>query len=186
MTPPPDPIITERLTLRRWRDEDRAPFAALNADPEVMRNLPAPLSRTESDAFVDRIEANFIERGYGLWVVEPGGTSGCVGYVGLWPAPATLPVAPAVEVGWRLAASSWGQGYAPEAARAALADGFDRLRLDAVVSFTWEGNMASRRVMEKLGMTHDPADDFDHTNLPVGHRLRPHVLYRLQKPEPGV
>lgn len=181
MNPPPDQITTERLTLRRWRDEDRAPFAALNADPEVMRHYPAPLSRSESDAFADRIEASFAERGYGLWVVDPDGTGGCVGYVGLWPAPDALAVAPAVEIGWRLAASSWGRGYAPEAARAALSDGFDRLGVDEIVSFTWEGNTASRRVMEKVGMTHNAVDDFDHPHLPPGHRLRPHVLYRLRK-----
>lgn len=179
--PAPDELRTERLVLRRWRDEDRAPFAALNADPEVMRHYPAPLSRAESDAFVDRIDACFADRGFGLWAVDPGGTGTCVGYVGLWPVPAALAVAPAVEVGWRLAASAWGRGYAPEAARAVLADGFARLGLDEVVSFTWEGNMASRRVMEKVGMAHDPAADFLHPALPPGHRLRPHVLYRLRK-----
>lgn len=180
--PAPDELRTERLVLRRWRDDDRAAFATVNADAEVMRHYPAPLTRAESDAFVDRIEACFAERGHGLWVVDPGGTGACVGYVGLWPVPDTLACAPAVEVGWRLAASTWGRGYAPEAARAALADGFARLGLAEVVSFTAVGNLPSRRVMEKLGMTRDPAEDFDHPALPVGHRLRRHVLHRLTAP----
>jgi RimJ/RimL family protein N-acetyltransferase len=180
--PPPARLTTDRLVLRRWTDADRAPFAALNADPEVMRNLTKVLTRAESDDFVDRIEACFAERGHGLWVVDPGGTGGCVGFVGLWPAPDALPCAPAVEVGWRLARDTWGRGYAPEAARAAVADGFARLGLGEIVSFTWEGNAASRRVMEKIGMARDADGDFLHPNLPEDHRLRRHVLYRLPRP----
>ncbi len=186
VVPPPASLATERLVLRRWTDADREPFAALNADAEVMRNLTKVLTRAESDDFVDRIEACFDERGHGLWAVDPEGTGGCVGFVGLWPAPDALAIAPAVEVGWRLARSTWGQGIAPEAARAAVADGFDRLGLDEIVSFTWEGNTASRRVMEKIGMTRDPDGDFLHPALPEDHRLRAHVLYRLARPTPGV
>jgi len=179
--PPPDELRTERLVLRRWwSDDDRDRFAALNADPEVMRNMPALLSRAESDDMVDRIEACFAERGYGLWAVD-GPDLGFVGFVGLWSAVFPAPFTPAVEVGWRLARASWGHGIAPEAARAALADGFARLGLHEVVSFTWEGNVASRRVMEKIGMVHDPADDFDHPNLAPDHRLRRHVLYRTRR-----
>ncbi|QYG95607.1 GNAT family N-acetyltransferase [Iamia sp. SCSIO 61187] len=175
---------TQRLVLRRWRDEDREPFAALNADPEVTATLAGPLTRVESDALVDRIEACFAEHGFGLWAVDAldAATAGFVGFVGLWPVSFTAPFTPAVEVGWRLATRAWGHGYAPEAARAALADGFARVGLAEVVSLTWEGNAASRRVMEKLGMTHDPADDFLHPNLPADHRLRRHVLYRLPAP----
>ncbi len=181
LVPPPAEIRTERLVLRRWRDEDRAAFAALNADPEVMRFYPHPLDRAESNAFADRVEATFAERGYGLWAVEAPG-DGFVGYTGLWPATFLAPFTPAVEVGWRLARSAWGRGYAPEAARAAVADGFARLGLPEIVSFTAEVNAPSRRVMEKIGMTRDPIDDFAHPSLPEGHRLRPHVLARLRSP----
>ena len=182
LVPPPPALRTERLVLRRWRDEDREPFAALAADAEVMRHYPAPLTRAESDAFVDRIEACFAERGYGLWAVDAG-AQGFVGYVGLWPAEFRAAFTPAVEVGWRLAAHAWGHGFAPEAARAAVADGFARMGLHEIVSFTTVGNLASRRVMEKIGMTRDPDDDFGHPNLPEGHPIRPHVLYRLPRSE---
>jgi ribosomal-protein-alanine N-acetyltransferase len=179
LVPPPAELRTERLLLRRsWTASDRDRFAALNADPEVMRHHPATLSRQESDAFVDRIEACFANRGYGLWAVDTT-ELGFIGYVGLWPADFRAPFTPAVEVGWRLARAAWGHGFAPEAARAALADGFGRMGVHEIVSFTWEGNTASRRVMEKIGLTHDPADDFDHPNLAAGHRLRRHVLYRI-------
>lgn len=179
LVPPPDELRTERLVLRRaWTADDRDRFAALNADPEVMRHFPATLTREQSDDFVDRIEACFSERGYGLWAVDAPDL-GFIGFVGLWAATFDAPFTPAVEVGWRLARASWGHGYAPEAARAALADGFARLRPHEIVSFTWEGNTASRRVMEKIGLTRDPADDFDHPNLAAGHRLRRHVLYRV-------
>jgi ribosomal-protein-alanine N-acetyltransferase len=178
---PPAELRTERLVLRRWRDEDRAPFAALNADAEVMRHLPAPLTRAESDAMVDRIEARFAETGFGLWAAETPAL-GFIGFVGLawqsFPAPFT----PAVEVGWRLARAAWGRGLAPEAARAVVADGFARLAVDEIVSMTATTNLASQRVMQKIGMTRDPADDFEHPNVPEGDPLRPHVLYRLARP----
>lgn len=180
--PPPDELRTPRLVLRRWRDTDREPFAALNADPEVMRHYPSTLDRAGSDHLVDRIEETFDDLGYGLWAVdEP--TLGFVGYVGLWPATFAAAFTPAVEVGWRLARSAWGRGIATEAARAALADGFARTRLPEIVSFTAVTNTPSRRVMEKLGMSRDPADDFDHPALPEGHLLRPHVLHRLTRPD---
>lgn len=182
ITPAPEHLTTARLVLRRWRDEDRAPFAALNADPEVMAHFPAPLTREQSDAMVDRIALAFAERGHGLWALDAGGDIGFVGFVGLWPVPPAIDCGADVEVGWRLSRAAWGHGYAPEAARAAVADGFARLDRDEIVSFTWEGNHASRRVMEKIGMTHDPADDFLHPNLPAGHRLEPHVLYRVGRP----
>ncbi len=181
LVPAPPRLRAERLGVRRWHDADREPFAAVPADPEVMRHYPAPLTRAESDAFVDRIEACFAERGYGLWAVDADAL-GLVGYVGLWPADFVAPFTPAVEVGWRLATRAWGHGFAPEAARAAVPDGFARLGLHEIVSFTAEGNLASRRVMEKIGMARDPADDFLHPNLPEGHPLRPHVLHRLRRP----
>ena len=173
---------SERLLLRRWRRSDLAPFAALNADPRVMRYFPATLSRAESDAFADGIEDHFAEKGFGLWAVEVPGGAPFIGFVGLSVPRFEASFTPCVEIGWRLAAEHWGRGYAPEAARAALAFGFDTLALREILSFTAMANQPSRRVMEKLGMTHDPADDFDHPALPEGHALRRHVLYRLSRP----
>jgi RimJ/RimL family protein N-acetyltransferase len=180
--PPPAALSTGRLRLRRWREADLEPFAALNADPVVMEYLPSTLSRVQSDQMVERIEAAFEREGYGLWAVEISSTGTFAGYVGLWPATFAAQFTPAVEVGWRLAKEAWGHGYAPEAARAAIADGFDRLGLSEIVSFTAVGNDRSRRVMEKLGMRRDPGEDFDHPILAPGHRLRRHVLYRLPRP----
>ena len=174
-------LRTSRLLLRRWRDDDREPFAALNTDPEVMEHFPAPLRREESDAFVDRIERGLEERGWGLWAVEVPGVAAFVGFVGLNPATFDAPFTPAVEVGWRLAREHWGHGYATEAAGAALDFGFDTLALDEIVSFTTHRNTRSRRVMERLGMHRDPADDFDNPNVAIGDPVRPHVLYRVER-----
>jgi ribosomal-protein-alanine N-acetyltransferase len=172
-------LRTERLRLRRWEDRDRQPFAGLNADPVVMEFFPATLSSADSDAFVDRIETCFEQHRFGLWAVDLLETEEFIGYVGLWPATFDAHFTPAIEVGWRLASRFWGSGLAPEGARAAIADGFDRLGVDEIVSLTAAINHRSRRVMEKLSMTHDPLDDFEHPALPVGHPLRPHVLYRV-------
>lgn len=174
-------LETARLRLRRWRDDDRMPFAALNADPVVMEHFPSTLSRAESDALVDRIENGFEERRWGLWAAEAREPSVFVGFVGLNPATFDAPFTPAIEIGWRLGREHWGHGYATEGARAALDFGFDELALDEIVSFTTHANMRSRRVMERLGMHHDPANDFDNPNVPVGHPIRPHVLYRLDR-----
>jgi len=170
-------IRTERLVLRRWRLGDREPFAALNADPEVMEHLHGLMTREESDAFVDRIEAHWRDRGFGLWAVEVPGEAELIGYTGL----ATHPFMPVPEIGWRLARRFWRRGFATEAARAALADGFERVGLTEIVSFTIPANVRSTRVMERLGMTHDPIDDFDHPRFPPGHRLSRHVLYRMDR-----
>jgi RimJ/RimL family protein N-acetyltransferase len=177
----PPELLTQRLRLRRWTDADRAPFAALNADPVVMEHLPALLTPTQSDEFVDRIEACFDERRLGLWVVEVAQHRGALGYVGLWPATFAAPFTPAIEVGWRLRRLAWGRGFATEAARAAIQDGFERLDLDEVVSFTSTINARSRAVMGRLGMTRNRTDDFEHPSVPVGDSLRPHVLYRLAR-----
>jgi RimJ/RimL family protein N-acetyltransferase len=174
-------LETPRLLLRRWRDEDRAPFAALNADPVVMEHFPAPLSRAESDALADRIAAGLDQRGWGLWAVELRESPAFIGFLGLNPATFDAPFTPAVEVGWRLAREHWGRGYATEGARAALDFGFEDLALDEIVSFTTHGNVRSRRVMDRLGMHHDATDDFDNPNIAEGHPLRPHVLYRLDR-----
>lgn len=182
MSPMPSELQTERLVLRRWRAADREPFAALNADPVVMEHFVAPLARAESDDLVDRIEDHFDQEGWGLWAVEVTETSRFIGFTGLWPATFEAHFTPAVEVGWRLAQEGWGRGYATEAARASLRDGFERFAFDEVVSMTSLTNTRSQRVMQKLGMTRDPADDFDHPNVPDGHRIQRHVLYRLTRP----
>jgi len=174
-------LRSRRLLLRRWRDDDRTPFAALNADPAVMEHFPATLSRQESDALVDRIEAGFDDRGWGLWAVEVPDAAAFVGFVGLNPATFEAPFTPAVEIGWRLAREHWGNGYATEGALAALGFGFDTLALDEIVSFTTHANTRSRQVMEKLHMQHDSADDFENPNVPEGDPSRPHVLYRLDR-----
>jgi RimJ/RimL family protein N-acetyltransferase len=174
-------IRTDRLVLRDWTDDDLEPFAELNADPEVMRYFRAPMNREQSDAFAGRIRASMQENGYGLWAVEVVGGAPFIGFVGLALQTFEAHFTPAVEVGWRLARSAWGHGYAPEAARAALEVGFDRVGLDEIVSITTETNLNSRRVMEKIGMHRDPADDFEYPALDEGHPLRPHVLYRLAR-----
>ena len=177
----PNELRTERLCLRRWRPADCAPFAAMNADPRVMEYFPALLSREASDERVDRIEAHFEEHGFGLWAVEIAGVTPFAGFIGLSVPRFEAPFTPCVEVGWRLAADCWGQGYATEGAKAALAFGFENLRLAEIVSFTVPANLRSRRVMEKLGMSHHPSEDFDHPVLLDGHPLRRHVLYRIRR-----
>lgn len=176
-------LETERLLLRHWRDEDRAPFAALNADPVVMEHFPSPMTSAESDAMVERIDAHLAEHGWGLWAVEVRATGEFVGFVGLSVASFDAHFTPAVEVGWRLRRTSWGHGYATEGGQAALDHAFGPLGLTEVVSFTTTTNLPSQRVMQRLGMHHDPADDFDHPRVPEGHPLRRHVLYRVGIPE---
>ncbi|MDA0563478.1 GNAT family N-acetyltransferase [Streptomonospora sp. S1-112] len=173
-------LRTARLILRPWRPEDREPFARLNADPRVMEHFPAPLTRAQSDALADRIEARMAAEGFGLWAVEVAATGAFIGFTGLSRPAFTAHFTPAVEVGWRLAHHAWGQGCATEAATAAVHHGFTRAGLGEIVSFTAVDNLRSQAVMRRLGMTRDPADDFDHPDLPPGHRLRRHVLYRLR------
>jgi len=177
----PQELRTERLRLRRWREADRELFAAMNADLRVMEHFPATLSREESDAVYDRIQSHFDEHGFGLWAVEIADGSPFAGFVGICTPRFEAHFTPCVEIGWRLAADCWGRGFATEGARAAMAFGFEALRLEEIVSFTAPENLRSRRVMEKLGMTHNPDDDFDHPLLPAGHRLRRHVLYRIRR-----
>jgi RimJ/RimL family protein N-acetyltransferase len=178
----PAQLRTERLLLRRWVAADRDPFAQLNADPRVMEFFPSTYSREHSDAIVDRIEAHFAERGFGLWAVEIPCAVPFAGFVGLSTPRFDAHFTPCVEIGWRLALAYWGRGYATEGARAALAFGFQALNLDEIISFTVPRNIRSRRVMEKIGMTHNAADDFDHPAVPEGHSLRRHVLYRIARP----
>ncbi|MEO7270574.1 MAG: GNAT family N-acetyltransferase [Vicinamibacterales bacterium] len=172
-------LRTARLRLRRWLPADRPAFAAINADRRVMAYFPETLSRAESDAMADRITAHFDAHGFGLWAVEIVGVTPFAGFVGLSVPRFDAPFMPAIEIGWRLAADLWGHGYATEGATAVLAFAFGDLGLDEVVSFTVPENTPSRRVMERLGMTHDPADDFDHSNRPPSSRR--HVLYRIRQ-----
>jgi RimJ/RimL family protein N-acetyltransferase len=172
-------LTTARLLLREWRDADRQPFAELNADPRVAEFLSGPLDRAASDALVERIRQVWAADGYGLWAIERSEDGAFIGFVGLSSPAFEAAFTPCVEVGWRLAPTAWGHGYATEAGRAALRFGFEDLGLAEIVSFTVPANVKSRAVMERLGMTRDPADDFDHPRFPDGHRLRRHVLYRL-------
>ncbi len=174
-------LITDRLLLRAWAAADVEPFAAMNADPEVMQHFPSTLSREESDALVDGIRAGFEQHPFGLWAVELRDAGRFVGFTGLSVPTFDAPFMPAVEVGWRLARWAWGNGYATEAATATLDFGFSRAGLGDVVSFTSVSNVRSRAVMQRLGMTRDPTDDFEHPRIPPGHRLRVHVLYRLSR-----
>lgn len=172
-------LSSGRLHLRRWRDEDREAFAAMNADARVMEFFRGTLLRAESDAMVDRIRDHFSTLDFGLWAIEVPGVAPFIGFAGLAVARFSAPFTPCVEIGWRLAVAHWRQGYATEAARLALAHGFGALALPEIVSFTSATNLRSRAVMQRLGLRRDPAGDFDHPTLPEGHALRPHVLYRL-------
>ncbi|MDQ3980510.1 MAG: GNAT family N-acetyltransferase, partial [Actinomycetota bacterium] len=166
---------TERLVLRQWRDEDRARFAAMNADPEVMAFFPRLHSSEESDALLDRLRAGITDRGYGFWAVELRDSGCLIGFAGLSEVRGDYHFTPAHEVGWRLAREHWGHGYATEAGAAALAFGFGELGLDEIVAFAVAANARSRRVMERLGMSYDPVDDFEHVAFPKGHPYRRHV-----------
>jgi RimJ/RimL family protein N-acetyltransferase len=177
----PTEITTERLLLRRWRPGDRPLFAQLNADERVAEFLPKTLTPEESDAAADRIEAHFQQHGFGLWAVEVPGVTPFAGFVGLAHPRFEAAFTPCVEIGWRLACEHWGRGYATEGARAALRFGFEQAGLLEILSFTVPDNLRSRRVMEKIGMTRSPDDDFDHPLLPAGHKLRRHVLYRIRR-----
>jgi RimJ/RimL family protein N-acetyltransferase len=178
-------LRTERLLLRQWREDDLEPFAALNADAETMRYFPSPLTREQSDAFASNAREAIAREGWGLWAVEVVGRAPFIGFVGLARPRFEAHFTPAVEVGWRLAREHWGNGYATEAGRAALAFGFDELDLGEIVSFTSVLNGPSWRVMERLGMTHDEREDFDHPLVAPGHPLRRHVLYRLRRDQCG-
>ena len=175
------PILkTERLLLREWCASDRKPFAAINADPRVIEFMPSVLTRDESDKLVDRIEAHFEQHGFGVWAVEARTKHEFIVFIGLNVPSFEAHFTPCVEIGWRLAHEHWRQGLATEGAGAALRYAFNVLDSKEIVSFTVPANVKSRRVMEKLGMTHDQSDDFDHPNLPPGHPLQRHVLYRLK------
>ena len=172
-------LVAPRLALREWRDADLEPYAALNADPEVMRYFPNTLDRDESDASAARVREHFHRHGFGPWAVEIPGVADFAGFVGLMIPSFEAHFTPCVEIGWRLARAYWGQGYATEAARAVLDYAWGTLALDQLVALTIPANRPSRAVMERIGMTRDPRDDFEHPWLEAGHRLSHHVLYRL-------
>ena len=171
-------IETGRLILRQWREADKAPFAALNADPAVMEFMPSRLTPKQSDAMIERFGAMLEMKGMTFYALEERASGQFLGAAGLFPV-TQLPFAPAVEIGWRLRRQSWGQGYASEAARAALAEGFGPLGLDEIVAYTAAPNVRSQRVMERIGVRRDADGDFDHPALPEDSPLRTHVLYRL-------
>lgn len=173
-------LTTDRLILRQWRDDDKAPFAAMNADKDVMRFFPSVQSRQQSDSGVDRLRGHIEEYGFGFWAAALRESDRFVGMIGIQHASAEVPCAPAVEIGWRLDKSVWGQGLAPEGARAALAYGFAAEGLEEIVSFTAAINTPSARVMEKIGMVRDKAGDFDHPLVAAGHLVQPHILYRIK------
>lgn len=175
-------LTTERLLLRPWRTEDLAPFAALNADAQVMRHFPACMSREESDLLAARILQHFDEHGFGQWIVERREDGAFLGVLGLARVSFEAAFTPAVEIGWRFNVAYWRQGYALEAARAALDFAFEQLQLEEVVAFTVPANLPSQGLMQRLGMIRDEAGDFEHPRLPEGHALRPHVLYRIRRP----
>ena len=180
MAPPITSLRTPRLVLRQWRDGDLEPFAALNADPRVMEHFPSVLTRAESDRVAEAVRSSIAARGFGFWAVEMIETGEFVGFVGLAVPSFDAPFMPAVEIGWRIAFEHWGKGLATEGARASMDAAFGALELVEVVSFTATQNVRSRRVMARLGMRHDPCDDFDHPLLPDGHPLQRHVLYRIR------
>lgn len=175
-------LRTPRLLLRHWRPTDRAPFAALNADPRVMEHFPALLTPDESNSMADRIVAHFERHGFGLWAVEVPGVVEFAGFVGLNVPIFDAPFMPCTEIGWRLAADHWGHGYAQEGAKAVLRWAFEVQKMPEAVAFTVPGNLRSRRVMEAIGMTHHEAGDFDHPLVAAGSPRRRHVLYRIQRP----
>ena len=166
------------IVLRQWRDSDLDLYAAMNADPEVMRYFPSPLSREQSEASLARQRSLIQQRGWGLWALEVDGDF--AGFTGLAIPGFEAPFMPCVEVGWRLRREYWGQGVAYRGALQALEYGFTILKLSEILSFTAAVNLPSRRLMERLGFVHDAASDFQHPSIPVGHKLRHHVLYRKQ------
>jgi len=174
-------LRSDRLILRAWRDSDLPAMARMNADPRVMEFMPAMLDRSASDAMARRLQHHIEAAGFGFWAVEAPGVADFVGFVGLSRPSFAAPFMPCVEIGWRLLHEFWGRGYATEAARVALRYGFDELGLTEIVSFTAAINQRSWRVMQRLGMQHYRAEDFDHPVLPAGDPLRRHVLYRLSR-----
>ena len=175
-------LQTPRLLLRPWQESDREPFQRINADPRVMEFFAAPLSPEESDRTIHRSQAHIAQHRFGFFAAELRATGEFIGFIGMSHVPFQAHFTPCVEIGWRLAAAHWNRGFATEGARRCLCYALQELALPEVVAFTVPVNLRSRRVMEKLGMSRSPADDFQHPRLPEGHPLRPHVLYRVANP----
>lgn len=176
-------IETERLILRKWKEEDLEPFSRMNTDVRVMEYYPKLLTFEETKAFIERISRHIEDHGYGLFACELKDTGEFIGYVGL-----SIPIietefTPCVEIGWRLAFHYWGKGYATEAARAVLKFGFEKTELREILSWTVPANVRSRRIMEKIGMIQDEAGGFMHPRMPEDHPLSWHVLYRMESPK---
>lgn len=177
----PEAVLeTERLRLADFAPSHLDGLAAMNADARVMEYFPAVQTRDESAAFLQRVTAHRRRHGFSLYALHLKDSGDFIGFTGLLTADFDAPFTPTVEVGWRLLPHVWGQGLAAEAATAVCAFGFQSCGLDEIVSFTAQQNLRSVGVMQKIGMTHAPADDFDHPLLPAGHKLRRHVLYRLR------
>jgi RimJ/RimL family protein N-acetyltransferase len=176
-------IETDRLLLRPWREADREPWAAMNADRQVREFFPGTLTREQSDASLDALNGHIISHGYGFWALEDRASGEFLGFTGLLNTSFPAPFTPCVEIGWRLVRHAWSKGYATEAALASLDHGFQRLGLASIVSFAVVANARSRRVMERIGMRRIPDGDFDHPNIPAGDPLRRHVLYRITAAE---
>jgi RimJ/RimL family protein N-acetyltransferase len=175
-------LKTKRLILRQWRDEDYEPFARLNADPKVMEHFPSTLTKVQSDVMATTLKTLISQNGWGFWVMEEKETGLFVGALGLHEPTENLPFLPCVEIGWRLAYEHWGKGYATEAGKEVLRYAFEDLKLEEVVSFTAVANKRSRDLMKRLGMKNS-YENFEHSALPQGHRLREHVLYKISKDE---
>jgi RimJ/RimL family protein N-acetyltransferase len=178
----PTILRTRRLILRQWKESDLLPFARMNADQRVMEFMLGKMTKEETRQSIEGIKKHFDAHGFGRWAVEIADSGKFIGFVGISIPPYTLPFSPCVEVAWRICPEEWGRGYAPEAAKEALRDGFERVGLEEIVSFTTLTNLKSRRVMEKLGMQYCPDQNFDHPMVPEGHSLRRHVLYRMERP----
>lgn len=176
-------LITERLILRGWRESDRAPYAQLNADPQAREFFPEPATAAQSDAQLAVFDDHFAQHRFGMWAVELRDGGELIGFNGMDLATYDAPFAPAIELAWRLARPAWGHGYATEAALEVLRFGFNELGLEEVVAVTAPANLRSRAVMERIGMTRDPREDFDHPDIAEGHPLRRHVLHRLRADE---
>ncbi|PIS01588.1 MAG: GNAT family N-acetyltransferase [Chlamydiae bacterium CG10_big_fil_rev_8_21_14_0_10_35_9] len=179
---PAPSLLTKRLLLRHWKESDLPLFAKMNSDTRVMEYFPLILSKKESDSLAEKIQKELKEKEYGFWAVEVIGLAPFIGFVGLHYPDFKAPFTPCVEIGWRLAYEQWGKGYAFEAASKVIDYAFNTLNLQELVSFTTVKNKRSRKLMEKLGMTHNPSDDFAHPKLQKNHPLCPHVLYRKRNP----
>ena len=178
-------LETPRLILRQWRDADIDAWAELNADPRVMEFFPALYDRARAEKTAASMRQEIERDGYGFWATEIKATGAFAGMIGLNEIAHDIPVFPKSEVGWRLAFSAWGHGYATEGAQAALQFAFDQLNWPEVVAFTAASNERSQRVMRRLGMIRDPASDFDHPRVPEGNPLRRHVVYRIRREREG-